>query len=151
MSSSRVRVLFLAANPDDTTKLRLDTEIREIRSKIRAAKFHDLFDFVPCLAVRPQDLLDAFNDVEPHVVHFSGHGSLEGLLILEDKDGKAKPVSEASLTRLFENFKDRIRLVVLNSCHLITVGILAMCIRRHVSFVINSYVLLDVSLFNPFF
>lgn len=115
--SNKVKILFLAANPKDSSKLRLDEEIREIHAKIRAAEFCDSFDLVSRWAVRPLDLLEAFNEIQPHIVHFSGHGSRKAELVLEDEDGNAKPVSEAALVSLFKNVKDNIRLVLLNACH----------------------------------
>lgn len=115
--SNKVRILFLAANPKDSSTLRLDEEIREIHAKIQAAEFRDSFELVSRWAVRPLDLLQAFNEVQPHIVHFSGHGSRQAELVLEDDDGNARPVSEAALTSLFKNVKDNIRLVLLNACH----------------------------------
>jgi hypothetical protein len=115
--SNKVKILFLAANPKDTSQLRLDEEIREIHAKIRAAEFRDSFELLSRWAVRPLDLLQAFNEVQPHIVHFSGHGCRKAELILEDNDGNAKPVSEVALVSLFKNVKDNIRLVLLNACH----------------------------------
>jgi hypothetical protein len=115
--ADKVRILFLAANPRDSSQLRLDEEIREIHAKIRAAEFRDSFDLVSRWAVRPLDLLQAFNEVQPHIVHFSGHGSRNAELVLEDDDGNAKPVSAAALVSLFKNVKDNIQLVLLNACH----------------------------------
>ena len=115
--TDKVRILFLAANPKDSSKLRLDEEIREIHAKIRAAEFRDAFDLVSRWAVRPLDLLQAFNEAQPHIVHFSGHGSGQAELVLEDEDGNAKPVSETALVSLFKNMKDNTRLVLLNACH----------------------------------
>src|ERR1700736_375018 len=115
--SSKVTILFLAANPMDSSQLRLDQEIREIHAKIRAAEFRDSFELVSRWAVRPLDLLQAFNEVQPHIVHFSGHGSRNTELLLEDHAGNAMPVAEAALVSLFHNVKDNIRLVLLNACH----------------------------------
>src|SRR4051812_48502950 len=115
--TEKVRILFLAANPKDSTKLRLDEEIREIHAKIRAADFRDSFDLVSRWAVRPLDLLQAFNELKPHVVHFSGHGSSNAELVMEDDDGTARPVTETALVALFKTVKDNIRLVLLNACH----------------------------------
>src|SRR5882762_10306276 len=109
--SNKVKILFLAANPKDSSQLRLDEEIREIHAKIRAAEFRDSFDLVSHWAVRPLDLLQAFNEVQPHIVHFSGHGSRKAELVLEGDEGNAKPVSEAALVSLFKNVKDNIQLV----------------------------------------
>jgi hypothetical protein len=112
----RIRILLLAANPKDTPQLRLDEEIRQINSTIRAAEFRDSFELLSRWAVRPIDLLQALNEVQPHIVHFSGHGSAKGELVFEDDDGNAKSVTDAALLSLFKNVKDNIRLVLLNSC-----------------------------------
>lgn len=53
---------------------------------------------------------------EPHIVHFSGHGSTNGELILTDSLGQASSVSEQALSGLFGALKDNIRCVVLNAC-----------------------------------
>src|SRR6516225_1021412 len=108
--AEKVRILFLAANPKDSSQLRLDEEIREIHAKIRAAEFRDSFELVSRWAVRPLDLLQSFNEVQPHIIHFSGHGNRKAELVLEDEDGKGKLVSESALVSLFKNVKDNIRL-----------------------------------------
>lgn len=113
----KVRILFLAANPKDTSQLRLDEEIREIQARIRAAAFRDTFELVSRWAVRPRDLLQAFNELTPHIVHFSGHGSSNAELVLEDDNGDAKVVSDTALAALFQTAKDNVRLVLLNVCN----------------------------------
>lgn len=112
-----VKILVLAANPLGTNQLRLDEEIREIQSRIRAADFRDHFSLVSRLAVRADDLLQAFNEVRPDIVHFSGHGTENSELVIEDERGNATAVSQAALNSLFKHLKDNIRLVVLNACH----------------------------------
>ncbi|MCA9037678.1 MAG: CHAT domain-containing protein [Planctomycetaceae bacterium] len=115
--TEKVKILVLAANPLNTDPLRLDEEIREIQSRIRAGDFRDHFELVPRLAVRADDLLQAFNELRPDIVHFSGHGSENAELIIEDDQGNASPVSTAALSALFKHLKDNIRLVLLNACH----------------------------------
>lgn len=115
--STKTRILFLAANPKDSSQLRLDEEIREIQTRIRAAEFRESFELVSRWAVRPRDLLQAFNEIQPDIVHFSGHGSRNAELVLEDDNGNAKPVSETALAALFQTAKDNIRLVLLNVCN----------------------------------
>jgi len=104
--TEKVKILFLAANPKTSTPLRLDEEIRQIHERIRAAEFRDSFELQSRWAVRPLDLLQAFNEVRPHVVHFSGHGTCNAELVLEDDAGTAKPVSVAALESLFGTMKD---------------------------------------------
>lgn len=114
---SKIKALFLAANPADTSRLKLDEEIREITAKIRAAEYRDRIELVSLWAVRPDDLLQALNTHKPQIVHFSGHGSRQGEIILLDESGASKPVSAAALQALFKTLKDNIRLVILNACY----------------------------------
>jgi len=112
-----IKVLFLAANPRDTRPLRLDEEIREIDSALRHAKFSDRFDIRQHWAVRVMDLQRYLLRHQPDIVHFSGHGSRNGGIILEDVQGNSHLVSPRSLSRLFAVLKDNIRCVVLNACY----------------------------------
>ena len=113
---ANVKVLFLAANPPDTGRLRLDLEIREITEKIRAADFRDALEIVSVAAVRPVDLFQALNQHKPQIVHFSGHGDSSRGILLEDSQGEAKPVGEDALKSLFRVLAGRIRVVILNAC-----------------------------------
>src|SRR5262245_15884507 len=113
---TKVKVLFLAANPAGTQPLQLDEEIRQITAKVRAAEYRDSLELVSRWAVRPDDLLQALLEVKPHVVHFSGHGSSAQELILLDDQGNPKPVSQEALVHLLRTLKDNIRVVVLNAC-----------------------------------
>ena len=110
------KILFLAANPTDETRLALDKECREIESKIRASEHRDSLELLTKWAVRPNDLLQYLHQHSPHIVHFSGHGSASEELILLDAHDEAKPVSKEALKQLFTTLKDNIRVVVLNAC-----------------------------------
>jgi hypothetical protein len=113
---TKVKVLFLAANPDGTQPLKLDEEIRRITAKVRAAEHPNSLELVSRWAVRPDDLLQALLEIKPHVVHFSGHGSSAAELILLDERGEPKPLSQAALVHVFRILKDNVRVVVLNAC-----------------------------------
>lgn len=111
-----VKILFFASNPRSTRRLALDEEIRLIQAKIRAAEYRDVIVLLPAMAARPDDLLQQLNEHKPQVVHFSGHGSSAGEIILMDEKRRAKPVSATALKKLFTTLKDNIRVVVLNAC-----------------------------------
>lgn len=136
-----MNILFLAANPVDTNRLRLDEEIRTIDQRLRAAGSRDKFNIVQGWAVRPGDLSGYLLRYQPHIVHFSGHGSNQrannlkhdnlshgqrdvqlpgmsdrGAIILQDDSGNRKPVSPRALGSLFRALKDNTRCVVLNAC-----------------------------------
>jgi len=112
-----IRILFLAANPTDSTRLRLDEECRAIDQALRKAEFRDKFDIRQHWAVRVSDIQELLLRHKPDIVHFSGHGSKSSEIILEDRSGKMHPVSTRALSRLFSVLKDDIRCVVLNACY----------------------------------
>ena len=114
---STIKVLFLAANPSKTGKLMLDDELRSITEKVYASEFRDYLEIESCWAVRPDDLLQSFNRYKPHIVHFSGHGSQVGELILVDSNNAPKPVDVQALKALFTVLKDNIQVVILNACY----------------------------------
>ena len=111
-----IRILFLAANPVDTSHIRLDQEVREIDEKINSSKLRDRISLIPQLAVRTQDLHKALLRHQPHIVHFSGHGSDSEGIIFEDGFGKSKPVKPGVLANLFAILPDYIRIVMMNAC-----------------------------------
>lgn len=113
-------VLFFAADPGSAhssgaLRLQLDENIRRIRQKVRAAEHRDALVFDLRLAARPDDLIQALNEAPPQVVHFSGHGRSDGL-VLVGSDGRPHLVGSDALRRLFRVFRGDIRVVVLNAC-----------------------------------
>ncbi len=113
----KVKVLFLAANPLGTDRLKLDEEIRAITEKVYASEYREYLQVESSWAIRPDDLLQSLNRHRPHIVHFSGHGSQTGELILVDSIGSPKAVSTMALKALFTTLKDNIQVVILNACY----------------------------------
>jgi hypothetical protein len=111
-----IKILFLSANPKETVSLRLDEEIREIEQKIMLAQKKDQLLLVKKGAVRTSDLQLYLNQERPSIVHFSGHGTNEGQIVLEDSLGNPIVVPPNALARVFKVLKDNIRCVVLNAC-----------------------------------
>lgn len=90
-------ILFLAANPKDTSRLRLDQELRDVAEGLHRAQKRDQFILEQRLAVRPRDIQRAMLDINPQIIHFSGHGAGEQGLIFEDELGNAKGLSTIKL------------------------------------------------------
>lgn len=111
-----IKALFLAANPGNTPQLTIDEEIRAIEQKFRAADHRDALVFQSAWAIRPDDLLQLLNQHKPHIVHFSGHGSSEGLSLVGN-DGQERLVTTRALQALFTTLKDNIQLILLNACY----------------------------------
>jgi len=115
--STRIKILFFASNPEDVSKLSLDEEIRAITARIRTAEYRDVFDLISRWAIRPADLMQELLENKPTVVHFSGHGSAAGELVLMDDSRGVKKVSSATLAKLFHTLRDNIKVVFLNACY----------------------------------
>jgi CHAT domain len=113
---TKIKALFLAANPRSTNRLAIDEEMHAIEQKLRASEHRDALVFQSAWAVRPDDLLQLLNQYQPHIVHFSGHGSGQGLSLAGD-DGRDRLVTTRALKMLFTTLKDNIRLVMLNACY----------------------------------
>jgi hypothetical protein len=114
---SKIKILLLSANPAGTGTLKLDEETREIMAKVRASAHHNIIQIVTAGAVRPDDLLQAMNEHEPHVVHFSGHGSRDEGILVCDETGNAKAIGGDALAALFESTQSNVQVVVLNACY----------------------------------
>jgi len=116
--SNQIKILFLAANPADTTRLELDSEFRVIQDELLRGKFRDSFKLLePQLAARIKDFTSALTRLQPHVVHFCGHGSTEQGLAFEGPRRSSRPAGREELTNLFKVLARNARLVFLNACH----------------------------------
>lgn len=127
------KILVISSNPKNTARLRLDEEVREIEDGLSRSKYRDEFIINTKWAVRLRDLRRALLDDEPYIVHFSGHGEVNGLMI-EDEQGAAIIVSPEALSGLFEEFTDHVECVLLNACYS---EIQAKAIGKHINYVIG--------------
>ena len=136
-ASDQITVLFIANNPLDTQRLRLDKEYAQISKSLRAsAAGHRINALNPGLVSRSalgQEILEH----QASIVHFSGHGDETGRLLFEDANGASAPASTAALAELFRLLKGTVRCVVLNACFS---RAQAEEIRKHVDCVIGMSV-----------
>jgi hypothetical protein len=113
----KVGVVIFASNPVDQNALRLDEEVRSIQEMVRKSKHRDAIALHSHWAVRPADILQALNEHDPTIVHFSGHGSIRDEIVLQDADGNSKHVSLDAIVQTMMATSGRIRLVVFNTCY----------------------------------
>lgn len=110
------KILFVAANPDDASRLQTDREHRLLKAQLERGRARDRFEFLqPQLAVTITELIRAMNG-KPNIVHFSGHGGTEGIYITTE-DNQAQLMPLAALQRLFKSLSGTVRVVVLNACY----------------------------------
>jgi hypothetical protein len=111
-------ILFAAADPTDASRLRLGQEFREIQEKIKISKLRETVKLeLPQLSLRPADLTQALLDIQPQIIHFSGHGTSKGALCFEDQTGLTQLVQPDALAALFEQFSTQVSCVLLNACY----------------------------------
>jgi hypothetical protein len=127
------KILILSANPKTTPRLRLDEEVREIEEGLLRSKQRGQFEIKARLAVRLRDIRRALLDHKPQIVHFTGHGKEDGLIV-EDEMRLAVPISAKALAGLFELFSSQVECVVLNACYSAQQ---AAAIKKHIDYVIG--------------
>lgn len=128
------KILILTANPRNVDQLRLGEEVREIQEGLERSRKREQFEIVSRWAVRTEDLRRSLLDLNPQIVHFSGHGAGNDGLVLENDAGQPQLVSSAALARLFELFKDSLECVLLNACYS---EVQAIAIHEHIGCVIG--------------
>lgn len=109
--ANKVKILLLSASPNDLSDISSDEEFRAIREVLP----QDKFEIDNRGAVRISDLQAIFLDSNPQIVHFSGHGGLDGL-VLEDDNRHLQIVPIRHLANLFKEFNSIIQLVCLSAC-----------------------------------
>ena len=115
---SSVRILFLAANPAETSRLALDEEMHAINQRLRSSGAGTHVELCAEWALRADELPAALMRHRPRIVHFSGHGSSSGeLFFVGEQPGTIGPVSSQTLHRLFQTLHGDICCVVLNACY----------------------------------
>ena len=93
-------------------KLKLEKEAREIHESIQKSLKRDSISFETRWATRVTDLLQFINEVNPTILHFSGHGTSDGKLVFQDNNDKPKLLSMDALVELINASSDNLRLVV---------------------------------------
>ncbi|WP_416207934.1 CHAT domain-containing protein [Coleofasciculus sp. LEGE 07092] len=126
--------MILAANPKNTSPLRLDEEVREIDAGLQRSRKRDRFRLVSKLAVRSIDVRRALLDYQPQIVHFCGHGAGDGGLALEDEAGNVQLVTAEALAGLFKLFDAQLECVLLNACYS---EVQANAISQYINYVIG--------------
>ncbi len=114
--AQKIRILFLSANPWTTSRILVDEEAREIFERLQEGRQRDKFELFKHAAARPIDLQRLLLFYQPHIVHFSGHGSNKQKIILGGAPGRGKTVERQGLAELFALYSSHVRLVLLNAC-----------------------------------
>jgi hypothetical protein len=126
-------ILVLSANPQGTHVLELEREVRDIQKALARSQHQDDFQLVHRADAQWKDFRRAIEDLQPEIVHFSGHGTGKQGIVVEEDDGSIRSVSADALARMFKLFPC-VKCVVLNACYS---EVQAVSIHRHISCVVG--------------
>src|SRR3954466_1312549 len=110
-------ILFLAANPRGGEPLKLAEECAAIQRELKLAPHRDDFRFESRWAVGIDELMRHLMELDPTVIHFSGHGGGSAGLVLQDEQGQPQMVFARALAMMVETTAHNARVVVLNACY----------------------------------
>jgi hypothetical protein len=128
-----VEILFVAANPRDTQPLDLDKEVEMLREVVENGRHQDHIRVEQRWEVSYDKLQQTVLKVHPEIVHFSGHGISQGL-ILEKADGLSTVADAALLEGLFAPLKNEVFCIIFNACYS---EAQAKVIAKHIPFVVG--------------
>lgn len=114
-----VRMLVIIAAPHGTPALDVEREWRDIRTALAPLVEDGRLVLERLTPPTPAALQAALRRSPYHIIHFIGHGDFDGqqgVLLFEDEQGGARPLSAEHLTVLLGDERDALRLVVLNAC-----------------------------------
>ena len=119
-----LKVLMLSSDPqnedrlllaqENEDRLLLGEEHREIQVAIRGTHFASSLAVVYESACRSSDITAALDRVDPHILHFSGHGG-EDVLCFENAQRTTIPVNKQALATVLSH-QQKLQLVILNAC-----------------------------------
>lgn len=99
--------------------LRVDEEIRRVKSAVRATTHRDIVHIEHMPAATTSDLLDGLARVTPHIVHFSGHASEAALVfdIGSVAHNEGSRLDRDLFARALASVDRRPTVIVLNACN----------------------------------
>ena len=132
-------ILFLAANPKNTSPLELTNEVAAIEETLLKSPYRDQFELKQRWKVSPRSMQQSIESLKPHIVHFSGHGVGEDGLVLENDAGDVQLVQAEALAQLFglsvaPRTDPPVQCVLINACYS---EVQANAIAEHVPYVIG--------------
>ena len=113
--SKPLRILFLSANTEVSNRIRIDKEYKAITEELNKAIDTNQINLATRLAVDLNSLMNAIIEFNPNILHFSGHGSIDGI----ELEGENHPffLKNDSLDKLIEILTSNLDCIVLNSCY----------------------------------
>ena len=115
-----LKVLVMVSSPSDYPVLDVDKEYENLRQALSELEGRGLVQLTRLDKATLAELQRQLRRDDYHIFHFIGHGGFDqqaedGVLLLEDENGKGRPVSGRYLGTLLHDQKS-LRLAILNAC-----------------------------------
>jgi hypothetical protein len=108
---TKTKILYLSSSPSDLDKLESDKEFRAIHENIN----DEFFKIKSVSNTQISDIQAVIFESQPDIIHFSGHGSSEDIILANDRNVSAG-VFKPAFIKTFQNLKKKPELVFLNAC-----------------------------------
>jgi hypothetical protein len=110
----RTVALLFASSPKGAP-VDVTEEMREVQQELHHSTLGDRIDLVLSPATRITDLFELLNRHKPRLIHFSGHGTEDGIVLLTPQ-GRANPITAGALLEVVAATVDPLPLVFFNIC-----------------------------------
>src|SRR5262249_1359292 len=107
---------FLAANPANTPPLAIRAEVLAIEEKLRQASLMPNVEFRFAWGTTVDEIEVQLRGWTPNILHFSGHGSKNGELIVQNSRGVGYALPSDAFVALLSLLGPKLRCVLLNAC-----------------------------------
>ena len=119
--SPPLKVLVVIANPTDVEPLDVEAEWGKVQASLSALEQRGLVQITRLPTATLAALQRQLRRSEAHILHVVAHGGFnhqtqEGVLLLEDEQGRSRLVSGNQLGTLLHDHRASLRLALLNAC-----------------------------------
>ncbi|MBV8253413.1 MAG: CHAT domain-containing protein [Chitinophaga sp.] len=119
--NKKINILFVQSLPKTENRLQPDYEFRRISEIIKKSNNQQILLEMPLLAAEYNSFVAELNKYQPAVVHFTGHGTPEGIF-LSTPDNKSELIKISAFCNLFRTIKGMTDCVILNGCETSILG-----------------------------
>lgn len=112
-----LNILFLSAVPAGAAPLELNAEYHQIDDAHEDSIHVRRFRLFRHARIQRQELERTLQTMKPDIVHFAGHGTPSGSLLLEAGDQARWELDRETLRTIFAAYGQSVKLAVLNACH----------------------------------
>lgn len=114
---------MLSSSPDPDEPIAVDKEFNHLREKLASSEVGRLVELDYWPDVRLDQVASRLYANRAQVLHFSGHATENGELVMRDHNGEPSVCGPDGMARLLRSFRDQLRCVVLVACYSDELGV----------------------------